>query len=350
MGPIELPVAGHYDIGFLLVPGFSQLAFSSALEPLRMANHLTDQQLYSWHLLSRDGAPVRASSGLATGVDAPMQQAPPLDLALVCAGLEVQRHCERDTLQWLRRLAGRHLPLGAVCTGGYVLAQAGLLDGYRCTLHWEHISSLHEALQFPRVTFCSQLFVLDRDRYTCSGGVAPLDMMLTLIARQQGLALAEAIAEEFIHERIRGVGDRQRNPLRVRLGHSHPKLEEVATLMEANLQEPLSLDELASHANLSRRQLERLFQRYVDCPPLKYYMDLRLMRARLLLRQTHMPVTDVALACGFVSPPHFTKSYRDRFGHSPSQERQRRREREAEAQSAQADAALASASRPSRAE
>ncbi|MGM0702622.1 MAG: GlxA family transcriptional regulator [Pseudomonadota bacterium] len=334
MEPHELPGDGQYDIGFLLIPGFSQLAFSSALEPLRMANHLTERRLYRWHLLSRDGKPVTASSDLATGVDAALSSAPSLDLVVVCAGVEVQSHCDRDTLQWLRRQAGRHLPLGAVCTGGYVLAQAGLLDGYRCTLHWEHISSLHEALQFPRVTFCSQLFVLDRDRYTCSGGIAPLDMMLTLIARQQGLGLAEAIAEEFIHERIRGVGDRQRNPLRVRLGHSHPKLEEVATLMEANLQEPLTLDELASHADLSRRQLERLFQRYVDCPPLKYYMDLRLMRARQLLRQTHMPITDVAMACGFVSPPHFTKSYRDHFGHSPSRERERRRDREAAAQAA----------------
>ncbi|SDJ92381.1 GlxA family transcriptional regulator [Billgrantia gudaonensis] len=334
MEPYEFPGDGQYDVGFLLIPGFSQLAFSSALEPLRMANHLTDRRLYRWHLLSRDGEPVKASSDLAAGVDAGLASSPRLDLVLVCAGIEVQSHCDRDTLQWLRRQAGRRLPLGAVCTGGYVLAQAGLLDGYRCTLHWEHISSLHEALQFPQVTFCSQLFVLDRDRYTCSGGIAPLDMMLTLIARQQGLGLAEAIAEEFIHERIRGVGDRQRNPLRVRLGHSHPKLEEVATLMEANLQEPLTLDELASHADLSRRQLERLFQRYVDCPPLKYYMDLRLMRARQLLRQTHMPITDVAMACGFVSPPHFTKSYRDRFGHSPSRERERRRDREAAAQAA----------------
>lgn len=331
------PPSSHHDVGFLLLPGFSQLAFSSALEPLRMANHLSGHRRYTWHLVSKDGAPVKASSGLASGVDLAMETLPPLDLVVVCAGVEVQHHCDRVTLNWLRRLAGRHIPLGAICTGGYVLAQAGLLNGYRCTLHWEHFSSIHEALMFPEVTFTSQLFVMDRDRYTCSGGIAPLDMMLTLIARQQGLELAEAIAEEFIHERIRDVGDHQRNPLRVRLGHSHPKLEEVATLMESNLQEPLSLDELASYAALSRRQLERLFQRYVDCPPLKYYMELRLMRARLLLRQTHMPITDVALACGFISPPHFTKCYHDRFGHSPSRERRRRSDRVTDAATPQAD-------------
>lgn len=325
-----IPAKGHYDIGFLLLPGFSQLAFSSALEPLRMANHLADRSLYTWHLVSRDGAAVTASSGLATAVDQALEPMPALDLLLVCGGVEVQRHDDRATLAWLRRLAERRIPLGAVCTGGYVLARAGLLDGYRCTLHWEHIGSLHEARRFPAVTFTSQLFVMDRDRYTCSGGIAPLDMMLNLIGRQQGLALAEAIAEEFIHERIRGVGDRQRTPLRVRLGHSHPKLEEVATLMEANLQEPLALDDLASYAGLSRRQLERLFQRYVGCSPLKYYLELRLARARLLLQQTHMPVTEVALACGFVSPPHFTKCYHDHFGHSPSGERKRRHDRQAD--------------------
>ena len=333
---MDAPVSakGHYDIGFLLLTGFSQLAFSAALEPLRMANHLAERPLYTWHLVSRDGTAVTASSGLPTAVDQALAPMPQLDLLLVCGGVDVQSHCERETLIWLRRLAERHIPLGAVCTGGYVLARAGLLDGYRCTLHWEHIGSLHEARRFPEVTFTSHLFVMDRDRYTCSGGIAPLDMMLNLIGRQQGLALAEGIAEEFIHERIRGVGDRQRSPLRVRLGHSHPKLEEVATLMEANLQEPLALDELARYAGLSRRQLERLFQRYVGCPPLKYYLELRLARARLLLQQTRMPITEVALACGFVSPPHFTKCYHDHFGHSPSGERKHRQQRQAELENA----------------
>ncbi|TDB03037.1 GlxA family transcriptional regulator [Halomonas marinisediminis] len=324
-------VAGcHYDIGFLLLPGFSQLAFASALEPLRMANHLAGHRLYTWHLVSHDGGEVHASNGLATLVDQALEPMPALDLMLVCSGVGVQAHCERPVLTWLRRLAERGTPLGALCTGSYVLAMAGLLDGYRCTLHWEHIGSLHAARRFPAVTFSSQLFVMDRDRFTCSGGIAPLDMMLNLIGRQQGLGLAEAIAEEFIHERIRGVDDRQRTPLRVRLGHSHPKLEEVATLMEANLQEPLALDELARYAGLSRRQLERLFQRYVEVPPLKYYLALRLARARLLLLQTDMPITEVALACGFISPPHFTKCYHDHFGHSPSGERKRRALRQAE--------------------
>ncbi|SEP06989.1 GlxA family transcriptional regulator [Aquisalimonas asiatica] len=316
-------------IGFLMIPGFSQMAFSSALEPLRMANQLTEKPLYSWHMISRTGEPVAASNGLSVTPETGLREALDLglDMALVCSGVDVQEHIDRDTLAWLSRLARRHVPLGSVCTGGYILARAGVLNGYRCTLHWEHISSIHEALLFPDVEFCSELFVLDRDRYTCSGGVAPLDMMLTLIAREHGADLAERIAEEFLHERIRDFTERQRTPLKVRLGTSQPKLVEVVTLMEANLHEPLTLDELASHARLSRRQLERLFQRHLGCPPTRYYMDLRLARARQLLLQTEMPITDVALACGFVSPPHFTKCYHERQGRSPSEERRLRRQR-----------------------
>lgn len=314
-------------VGFVLIPGFSLIAMTSALEPLRMANQLADSPLYQWSLLSLDGQPVGASSGIQVPVDSAIASASDPDLVLVCGGLDVHRYGSRQLMVWLRRLAARHVALGAVCTGGYLLAKAGVLNGYRCTLHWEHISSIAEAMLFPDVQFCSELFVLDRDRYTCSGGVAPLDMMLNLIARQHGARLAESIAEEFLHDRIRDFSDRQRTPLKVRLGTSQPKLMEVVTLMEANLHEPLTLDELACHTRLSRRQLERLFQRYLGRTPTRYYMDLRLVRARQLLQQTEMPVTDVAIACGFVSPPHFTKCYHERYGRSPSDERRRREER-----------------------
>jgi transcriptional regulator GlxA family with amidase domain len=320
-----------YRVGFLLVPGYSHLAFAAALEPLRMANQLADTKLYEWTVITRTGEPVAGSDGLKVAPDTGIANAPPVNLLMVCGGVDIQDHCEREVLSWLRRLARSGADLGAVCTGAYLLAQAGVLDGYRCTLHWENISSIYESLLFPSTVFTSELFVIDRDRYTCSGGVAPLDMMLNIIARQQGIDLAESIAEEFLHERIRDFSERQRMPLRVRLGTSQPKLVEVVTLMEANLHEPLTLDELAQHANVSRRQLERLFRRYLGCTPTRYYLDLRLSRARQLLLQTDMPITDVAIACGFVSPPHFTKCYHDRYGRSPRDERRFRRNRLTEA-------------------
>jgi transcriptional regulator GlxA family with amidase domain len=210
-----------------------------------------------------------------------------------------------------------------MCTGSYLLARAGLLDGYRCTIHWENMASMRE--EFPGIIVSQELFEIDRDRYTCSGGTAPLDMMLNIISRHHGAQLAVAISEEFICERIRGRNDRQRIPLRLHLGTSQPKLMEAVALMEANLEEPMSLDELAQHVGLSRRQLERLFQKHLSCVPTRYYLELRLAKARQLLLQTSMSIVDVAFASGFVSAPHFSKCYRDFYGIPPRDERRQRR-------------------------
>ena len=312
--------------GFLLIPRFSMLAFSSALEPLRMANYLSGRTLYRFPTFSLDGRPVAASNGLPVTPEQTLAQAGELDALFVCAGLDVEQACSRELLQALRKFATPRTILGAICTGSFVLARAGLLDGHRCTIHWENLASLRE--NFPQLVISSELFELDRDRYTCSGGTAPLDMMLQLITRQHGATLAAGISEEFTCERIRGRHDRQRIPLRLRLGTSQPKLIEAVSLMEANLEEPMSPDELAGHVGLSRRQLERLFQKYLNCVPTRYYLELRLHRARQLLLQTSMSIVDVAFACGFVSAPHFSKCYRDYFGIPPRDERRLRRPEE----------------------
>jgi len=306
-------------IAFLLLPNFSMIAFSAALEPLRMANRLSGRTLYQWPLLSVDGAPVAASNGLPITPDADMNHCGPIDMVLVCTGENVHEVSERPITFWLRKLALQKVGIGAVCTGSYLLARADLLNGYRCTIHWENMASMRE--QFPHVIVSSELFEIDRDRYTSSGGIAPLDMMLNVIHRDHGGHLAMSISEEFICERIRGRNDRQRIPLRLHLGTSQPKLVEAVSLMEANLEEPMSLDELAQHVGLSRRQLERLFQKHLNCVPTRYYLELRLARARQLLLQTSMSIVDVAFACGFVSAPHFSKCYRDFYGIPPRDER-----------------------------
>lgn len=312
-------------VGFLLVPKFSMIAFTSAVEPLRMANQLSGKELYRWSVLTLDGQPVAASNGLQLLPDAALADlATDCSLLFVCAGIDVHQAAERSVLSALRKLTNsRKLALGALCTGSYLLARAELLNGYRCTIHWENMASLRE--EFPALVISSELFEIDRDRYTCTGGTAPLDMMLHLIGRHQGVDLAAAISEEFICERIRDNRDRQRVPLRLRLGTSQPKLVEAVSLMEANLEEPMSPDELAHHVGLSRRQLERLFQKYLSCVPTRYYLELRLARARQLLLQTSMSIVDVAFACGFVSAPHFSKCYRDFFGIPPRDERRLKR-------------------------
>jgi transcriptional regulator GlxA family with amidase domain len=305
--------------GFLLLPNYSMIAFTSAVEPLRMANRLTGKQLYCWLTITTDGESVAASNGLCVSSDRAFTDTGRLDALFVCGGIDITRACDKPLLLRLRTLAQQKLTLGALCTGSYVLARAGLLEGYRCTIHWENIASLRE--EFPDITVSSELFEFDRDRYTCAGGTAAVDMMLHLISQQYGNGLAADISEEFMCERIRGPHDRQRIPLRVHVGTSQPKLTEAVSLMEANIEEPISLDELAAHVGISRRQLERIFQKYLQCVPTRYYLELRLTRARQLLLQTNRSIVDVALACGFVSAPHFSKCYRDFFGLPPRDER-----------------------------
>jgi transcriptional regulator GlxA family with amidase domain len=304
---------------FLLVPNYSMIAFVSAVEPLRMANLLSGRELYQWRTFTSDGQPVAASNGLTVSPHCAIRDAGHIDTLFVCGGLDIQRACDKDLLFWLRKLTREKVVLGALCTGSYLLARANLLSGYRCTIHWENMASMRE--EYPDVIVSPELFEIDRDRYTCAGGTAALDMMLHIIRRQQGAELVAAISEQFMCERIRDEHDRQRIPLRMQVGGSQPKLTEAVALMEANLEEPMSLDELAEHAGISRRQLERLFQKYLHCVPTRYYLELRLTRARQLLLQTSMSIVEVALACGFVSAPHFSKCYRDFFGLPPREER-----------------------------
>jgi transcriptional regulator GlxA family with amidase domain len=195
-----------------------------------------------------------------------------------------------------------------------------LLDGFRCTVHWENLDAFRE--DFPDLDVTGELFEIDGPRLTCSGGTASLDMMLSLIAQSHGRDLAAQVAEQFIHERIRDTHDHQRMSLQGRLGISHPKLLQVITMMEAHLEEPLARAELARRAGLSTRQLERLFRRYLGRTPTRYYLELRLHRARALLTQTAMSILNVALACGFVSASHFSKCYREFFHKMPREERQ----------------------------
>ena len=306
-------------IAFLLVPNFSMIAFTSAVEPLRLANRASGKQLYSWHLFSPDGKPIAASNGIALTPEGPVDGLGNYRTVIVCSGIDAHLYEDRNVFAQLRRLDRQGADIGAVCTASHILARAGLLDGYRCTIHWENLAGFSES--FPEIDVTSELFEIDRNRFTCSGGTAALDLMLNLIGRQHGHELATAVSDQFIHERIRDQHDHQRMALTARLGVRHPKLIQVIKLMEGNLEEPLERGDFAERVGLSTRQLERLFGKYLNRSPARYYLELRLNRARLLLLQTNMSVIDVALACGFVSASHFSKCYRDFFGKTPRKER-----------------------------
>ncbi len=306
--------------GFLLLPEYSTMSLSSMLEPLCEANRLSGRTLYEWSVMTPDGKALISSSRVRILPDHGLEEAERLNVLVVIAGLHPERYCDRPVLNVVRRLARQGCHLGANSTGSYLLAQAGLLDGYRCTIHWEHIAAFQEA--FPNLDVTDELYEIDRNRFTCSGGTAAMDLVLSLIALDHGRDLATAVAERFIYERIRDRHDPQRMALRARVGVSHPKLLRVIELMEASLEEPLPRSDLARQTDLSTRQLERLFRKYLGRTPTRYYLELRLQKARSLLMQTSMSVLDVALACGFVSASHFSKCYREYYAKTPRQERQ----------------------------
>lgn len=298
------------------------MAFAAAVEPLRLANRTSGKLLYDWPLYTADGNPIHASNGVLLSPDCSLAEAANTrcpDRVIVCAGIDAQLFNDRSSFAALRRMERQGAKIGAVCTGSHVLARAGLLDGHRCTIHWENQDSFTEA--FPDIEVSDNLFEIDRNRFTSCGGSAALDLMLHLIGEQHGVALATAVSEQCILERIRDKHDAQRMPLSARLRVNHPKLVASIGVMEANLETLLSLDELARRAGLSRRQVERLFHKYLCTAPSRYYLKLRLQRARHLLRQSTLSIIDVALACGFVSASHFSKCYRHSYNRSPKQER-----------------------------
>jgi len=285
-----------------------------------MANMAAGEVLYDIRTLSTDGAGVVASSGIRVMPDASLEDIPAVDTLFVIGSNPVSLRGDKSVLNGLRCYARQGVALGGVCTGSYTLARAGLLDGYRCTIHWEDMGQLIE--RFPKIIVSPNLYEIDRDRLTCSGGTAAVDMMLALISVDTGnQELAAKVAELMIYERIRGSGERQRMPLRLRLGSEYPRLTAAVALMEANVEDPLNVDELASMIAVSRRQLERLFHDYLGTTPSRYYLHLRFEQARRLLRRSDRSVTEIANTAGFAAASHFSTRYRDLFGCSPSAER-----------------------------
>ena len=291
----------------------------AAIEPLRLANRAAERPLYAWQLAHVGAAPAIASNGLQLSDQIPLGEADERATVVVCGGLDPQELDDRDLLAWLRRRARRGGDIGSLCTGSYVLARAGLLDNHTCTIHWENLTSFSEA--FPDTVSTDHLFEIDRTRFTCAGGAAAIDMMLALIAEQHGAELAGQVAEQTIHSPVRAPSEEQRPSVAARIGMRHPRLSQIVARMEANLEEPISTSQLARDARLSTRQLERLFRRYLGRSPKRYYLELRLKRARALLLQTDLPVIDVAVACGFTTASHFSKCYRGCFGTTPYRER-----------------------------
>ncbi|MBL4917741.1 GlxA family transcriptional regulator [Szabonella alba] len=305
---------------FLLLDRFTMLSFASAIEPLRIANRVMGLNAYCW-VLAGDGATgeVTCSNGASFRLDIALDEIDREDTVLVCGGIDVQRAVTKPVLNWLRREARRGVAIGGLCTGAWALAKAGLLDGKRATIHWENQDGFLE--EFEQVKLTKSIFVIDGNRMSTAGGTASLDMMLKIIAADHGDEVANTVADQLIYSTIRTDQDTQRLSIPTRIGVRHPKLSQVIQMMEAAIEEPISPADLAEDVGMSTRQLERLFRRYLNRSPKRYYMELRLQKARNLLMQTDMSVINVALACGFASPSHFSKCYRAHYATTPYRER-----------------------------
>ncbi len=296
------------------------MAFAAAIEPLRAANRLSARQLFAWQLVSADGTPVTASNGIPVATQAPIAEVGRVDMLVVCAGMEAPPRVKSAPaiVHHLRRLACHGTMVGAISSGSFLLADAGLLAGRRCTVHWEYAEDLRA--RHPQLNLTQELYVIDGEVFTCSGGTAALDMMLHFVTTVGGTGLALGVAEQFIHAPIRSREEQQRLDLRVRYGIRNPKLIAAVRLMEGSLDEPLDMEEIARRAHLSARQIERLFRKYLDSSPKGFYLGLRLARARTLLRSTASPLRMIALECGFASPSHFSNAYKRAYGIPPTHE------------------------------
>ena len=304
---------------FVLIENFTLLSFSSALDALRIANRMSGKKLYDWTFIGENEEFVTCSAGTQFKLDNSLIELHRDDTILLCGGTAIQESTTKKLIGWLRREARRGLVIGGLCTAAYPMAKAGLLDDKKATIHWENQDSFAE--EFLEVELTKTVFVCDGNRYTTAGGTSSIDLLLKIIADEHGEELANAVADQMIYSSIRTDQDTQRLSVPTRIGVRHPKLSKVIQMMEINIEEPISPSILAKDVGMSTRQLERLFRRYLDRSPKRYYMELRLQKARNLLMQTDMSVINVALACGFASPSHFSKCYRAHYDTTPYRER-----------------------------
>ncbi len=304
-----------YDVSFLLVPKFSMIALYGALEPLRVANRFAGPT-FSWRFISEDGAPVSASNDIPVSVSGSLADLGRPAMAVVSASYEPERGLTRPMLTAIRKLARGRVPLAAIDTGPFLLAAAGVLDGYRATCHWESLPGFRES--YPKVLTEQSLYVTDRGRMTSAGGAAAIDMMLDWIGRLLGKPLAVAVADQLVHFRSMEQPSQARLPVAARYGIDDARLLKIISAMEEQSEDPLDAAALAAVAGISQRQMERLFRDKLGQRPMGFYLALRLEKAERLLTYSPMSVRDVSVACGFSSLPLFSRSFRARYGRPPS--------------------------------
>lgn len=308
----DAPPRDHY---FLLLPKLTLLAFSSAVEPLRVANQITGKPLYRWYTMTTDGAPVRCSNNVQIAPDFALKDINKNDRAFVCSGIEPATTLIEKATNWVRRQMAHGVTVGGVCTGAFTLAVAGALAKRRFTLHWENQPAFREI--HPTLLPTGNLYENDAGLLTCGGGSSATDMMLDLIETDHSKDLAILVADMCLHVRALNQSARQQSAHAIALGTRNQRLIKALELMDTNLEDPLSINDLAIEVGLSRRQLERLFKRYLGDSPNEIYMTQRIARAYALLSETNLSITEISMATGFNNPNQLSLRFRRRHGISP---------------------------------
>lgn len=313
---------------FVLLPGTHPGCLMPALSVLLSANRMAEELCYQIECCTLDEQSMRAADGLLLQ-PSPLEQCAPgfAQLWLVAEHLSASDQLPDWLAPRLQQWQSEGVLIGGLEGGVAALAASGLLDGGQCAVHWRMVDEFRE--RFPAVEAVTQLFTREAQVCSSSGGQAGTDLLLAIVAQEQGQDLAALVAEDLVIERTRDGSERQRMPLRNRLGSSHPKLTQAVILMESNIEEPLTTDEIARHVCVSRRQLERIFKQYLNSVPSQYYLELRLKRARQMLLQTSKSIIQIGLSCGFSSGPHFSSAYRNCFGVTPREDRNQRRAQQA---------------------
>lgn len=313
-------MSASQHIVFALVEDFTHMAFACAVDPLRIANLISGETLYHWSYASLDGETAKSSDNTRFDVQHRFDALPECDRVFVLSGIGMQSKDHSVLLRALRRKARlTNTSIGALCSGSWVLAIGGFLNGRDASIHWEFHDSFME--KFPEVNLLRNVFVADAKHPTASGGTATADLMLHLIAQDHGRDLSVAVADQMVYNAVREATAAQKVSLQSRNGMRNPHMAAAIARMEQHLEDPISPAVIAAELGISVRQLERLFGKYLNSSPKKYYMEMRLERARHLLVQTEMSIIDVALSCGFESPGHFSRVYRTAFGCTPMMQR-----------------------------
>jgi len=306
---------------FYLLKDYTHMAFSCAVEPLRIANWVAGKELYKWELASENGENVACSNGSVMLVDHGFEDRVKSDRLFVLSGLDTTKHISKKLISALRRERSHGAKIGGLCAAAFVLAEAGFLEGIRVALHWDHHDAFME--NYPDVHLVRNVFVADEKFVTASGGTATADLMLHLIGEAHGEELAIEVADQMVYNTVRESSAEQKVSLQARHGMRNTRLSAAIQCMNDTIEDPISTAAISEKIGISTRQLERLFGRHLNCSPSKYYLDLRLQKARKLLLQSECSVTEVAVAAGFKSTTHFARVYRGTFGVAPGSQRAR---------------------------